>query len=353
VVAHSDLSSAASGEPPSSLPLPDGTSLRLVRRAAVYANPDRDLHGPCAVRTRHGDLLLCHQDSLAHHGGDGFVHQWRSRDQGQTWVDEGPAADWRDREYDALFGEYGLAPNGRLVMVVQRRRPEGGNDAIVSSVWYTSDDEGHTWDYRGEVDTSHPDAVITGREVVTCGSTLLFGAWSRLGSALYASADHGASWQRRSVVFPVEHPDFGGLAQSGPPYYPHVMPAADGGLVAVTYITPPANCCYFRYSADEGHTWGPVQRRDDIEVWAPRLGRLGDLLIMTGRDIGRRATVLRASADGGHTWNGPHVVDQPAHEGSYAYTDSLALSAHDLWVFTSSPQSPGRGDILGYRFSRS
>ena len=81
-------------------------SIEIIDRVDIYVNPNRDLHGPCAVRAANGDLLLCHQDSNQHHGGDGYVHQWRSTDNGSVWQDEGPVANWRDRGYDALFGEF-------------------------------------------------------------------------------------------------------------------------------------------------------------------------------------------------------------------------------------------------------
>jgi hypothetical protein len=71
--------------------------VEIVGRVEVYLNPGRDLHGPCVVRTGNGDLLLCHQGSEEHGRQDGFAHQWRSEDNGFTWQDEGPVADWRDR----------------------------------------------------------------------------------------------------------------------------------------------------------------------------------------------------------------------------------------------------------------
>ncbi len=93
-------------------------SIEIINRVCVNVNPGRDLHGPCVIRATNGDLLLCHQDSEQHGGGDGFVHLWRSRDSGYTWSDEGAVADWRGRGFDSLFGEYGQAPDGRLVMIV-------------------------------------------------------------------------------------------------------------------------------------------------------------------------------------------------------------------------------------------
>jgi hypothetical protein len=98
--------------------LDNSTVVRVVKRVPVNINAKRDLHGPCVIRAANGDLLLCHQDSKAHHGEDGFVRQWRSTDNGFTWADEGPVADWRARKIDSLFGEYGLAPDGRLAMIL-------------------------------------------------------------------------------------------------------------------------------------------------------------------------------------------------------------------------------------------
>ena len=70
-------------------------------------------------------------------------------------------------------------------------------------------------------------------------------------------------------------------------------------------------------------------------------------MIVTGRDIEERATVAWFSGDNGDSWGNRLIVDRPAHRGSYAYTDSLALDANRFWVFTSSPLSTGKGDIIG------
>jgi len=331
--------------------LADGTAVSIAARTDVNIDPERDLHGPCVTRAPSGDLLLCHQDSLAHHGGDGYVHQWRSRDNGFTWTDEGPAADWRGQDLDALFGEYGVLPSGRMVMLVQRRRPASGNEGIISGVVYISDDDGGTWECRAEIDCSHQHAAMMAREVIWSGTSLLTGMYSRLGHALYASED-GESWQRRSVIFPPSHPDFRALPEAGPPYYPNAVFLDDGRLFAVTYITPPVNHCFATTSSDEGLTWEPIAARPDLPVWAPRLGRLGDLLVLTGRDIEAHATVALFSSDGGTTWSAPLIVDRPPFEGSYAYTDSLQIAPGQLWVYTSSPRAEGRGDIVGVLLQR-
>ena len=82
-------------------------------------------------------------------------------------------------------------------------------------------------------------------------------------------------------------------------------------------------------------------------MWAPRLGWFGEVLVLTGRDIQEHATVAMFSVDGGVTWGDKLIVDRPPYEGSYAYTDSLQIAADQMWVFTSSPCSEGKGDIVG------
>ena len=220
--------------------LSDGTSVSIVERTEVNVNPERDLHGPSVGRAPNGDILLCHQDSLVHQGGDGFLHQWRSSDDGFTWLDEGPAADWRAENLDALFGEYGTTAGGRMVLLVQRRHPRGGNGEIIGAVSYVSDDDGLTWQLRGEIAPGQEHAAMMAREIVCHEAVLLTGMYSRLGNALYISDDDGESWQQRSVIFPVSHPDFGTLADAGPPYYPNAIFLPSGDLFAVTYITPPS-----------------------------------------------------------------------------------------------------------------
>jgi hypothetical protein len=324
--------------------------IRIAERVHVYVNPQRDLHGPAVVRTGSGDLLLCHQDSQQHRGGDGFAHQWRSVDDGATWQDEGPAADWRSRNIDSLFGEYGLAPSGRIVMIVQRREVLTQDAGILASWLQMSEDEGRSWTEIGPVDDSDEHAVMYGRNILTRGGVMYMGAWSRLGNALYVSHDDGLSWERRSVIFPVDYPDFGKLSDAGPPFYPHVIFCADGSMLAMTYHTPPIHHCYSRRSMDDGLTWGPIIKEQDLDLWAPRMRRFdGNTLIVTGRDITIGATVAWFSRNSGVTWGDKLVIDKPEFTGSYAYSDSIAARDGGYWVFASSPQSAGKGDIIGVR----
>lgn len=327
-------------------------TVSIVDRVDVYVNPERDLHGPCAVRAANGDLLLSHQDSVEHRGRDGFVHQWRSVDNGFTWQDEGPVADWRDREYDSLFGEYGLAPDGSLVMVVQRREVLSRNIGIVGAWIQMSDDHGRTWREIGPMDDSDTYAVMFARNLELHEETLYAGVWSRNGNALYTSGD-GISWKKRSLIFPNDDPDFPKMKEAGPPFYPHVMLCPDGSMLAMTYHTPPVHHCFSRRSPDLGETWEPIVKETELPLWSPRMKRFDDeTLIVTGRDIEEKATVAYFSTDSGRTWGDKLTLDKPRFNGSYAYSDSIDARNGQFWVFTSSPQSEGRGDIIGVLLGR-
>ena len=328
--------------------LPNGVSVSVEQTVPVSVNPDRDLHGPAGVRAGNGDILLSHQDSDQHRGGDGYVHQWRSTDEGFSWKDEGPAADWRDRGLDSLFGDCALAPDGRLVMFVQRREPLGG-DAGILATWYSiSSDHGRTWEEQGPVDDSDEHAAMYVRSVQTRDGVMYGGVWSRHGSTLYVSANDGTTWQKRSVMFPPTYPDFEQMPEAGPPFYPHAVFCPDGTLLGMIYHTPPLHRCYTTRSTDNGFSWAPIQPRPELPLWAPRMNRIDDdLMIVTGRDTGEGATVAWFSGDNGENWVNKLIVDRPAHRGSYAYTDSIALDEDRFWIFTSSPQSEGKGDIVG------
>jgi len=325
-----------------------GATPRVVQRVRVNVNPQRDLHGPCVVRAGNGDLLLCHRDSLEHIGGDSFVRQLRSTDNGFTWQDEGPVADWRSRQIDSSLGEYGKTPDGKLVMFVQRRKPRSGDQDVVASWLQTSDDHGKTWKERGPVDASNEYAFMYGRNVLTREGVMYVGTWSRQGNALYVSTDNSASWSRRSVVFPTTHPDFKSLADAGGPFYPHVVFCPDGSLLAMTFNPPPQNHCYSRRSTDNGRTWGPIKAETDLPLWAPRMKRYdARTLIATGRDVPLKASVAWFSTDNGQTWGHKLILDKRNFFGSYGYTDSIDAGDGKFWVFTSSPQTKGTGDIIG------
>ncbi|NIA11314.1 MAG: hypothetical protein GWP10_16710 [Nitrospiraceae bacterium] len=91
-----------------------------------------------------------------------------------TWQDEGAAANILKEGLDARAGEYGVTPDGRMVMVVQRVNPKSGgaNSGIVNNTWYISPDSGKTWEYKGIVDPSHEKAILAPRSVFSHKGTM-------------------------------------------------------------------------------------------------------------------------------------------------------------------------------------
>ncbi|MBD3670726.1 MAG: exo-alpha-sialidase [Gammaproteobacteria bacterium] len=324
-------------------------TLSIEARDIVYANPERDLHGPSVVRAGNGDLILHHQDSAQHLGGDGFVHQWRSTDMGLSWQDEGPVFDWRGKDEDALFAECGLAPDGSLVAFIQRRKSLSDDDGILGSCYAKSYDNAHSWQLLGPV-SADEDAFLSPRNVISLGRAMYVTGWSPQGHGLFVSMDNGQHWTRQNIIFPTDHPEFPQLRHKGPPFYPHVELCPDGSLLAMTYHTPEPNTCFSRRSYDLGLSWGPITREKNLPLWAPRLRHLENgLMLVTGRDYLKHASVGCLTMDSGHHWSEPFILDRPAYRGSYAYTDSITLGDNRILLFTSSPQSPGRGDIVVIR----
>lgn len=338
--------------------LTNGYVVRVLKKIEVHVNPDRDFHGPAVVRAANGDLLLFHQDSDQHEGGNAVVCQLRSTDDGQTWKKESPAADWRARNKDAIFGEAGLTNDGRLVMVVQLRDKTLRGDQDIGPAWLqSSKDHGKTWAESGPVDSDQPGRVMNSRSFISHQGRLYFTAWSsKFGGSLYASSlNDGLHWRRVSEIFPrnetMPFPYQG--TRPFAPFYANVGFCPDGSVLAITYNPPPENVNWIRRSRDGGATWGdPEVAKSLANLWAPRLKRLAnDVMMITARDIAQRASVATFSTDSGRTWSVPLVLDRPKYFGSYAYTDSIQIEESRIWVFTSSPQQgtliPGGEKTMG------
>jgi Neuraminidase (sialidase) len=351
------------GQVDDSVTLPNGYHISVVKRVEVALNPNRNFHNVSACRVPNGDFLVSHQDSLRHGGGDCFVHQWRSKDGGLTWQDEGAAVDIRQEGLDARAGEYGVTPDGRMVMIVQRVSPQrdGGNADIINNTWYVSSDSGKTWEYRGLVDPTHEKAILAPRSVFNDKGTIYFGAYSRKdGMALYVSEDDANSWRRRSVIFPQDYPDFAaGLTDKGfGPFYTHVMFLPSGGLLAMCYLKGhkrEINVCYTRVSKDRGKTWGDIHRHPDLPVWAPRMNKIGeDLLVVTGRSLADNAVVAFFSTDNGKSWGNKLIIERPKNVGNCAYTHSISVGEDKLWVYSStSANVVEMPDVVGILLERS
>jgi len=320
-------------------------NISVIRRVDISLNQKRNFHSVSACRAPNGDFLVNHQDSLRHLGGDCVVHQWRSIDEGLTWQDEGAVVDITNDGLDARAGEYGITPDGRMVMIVQRVDPKGkgGNSSILNNTWYVSPDSGKTWESRGVVDPTYEKAILAPRSVFSHKGTMYFGAYSlKDGMALYVSEDNGDSWYRRSVMFPQDYPDFApGLTDVNfGPFYPHVMFLPNRELMAMCFVKGhkhEINLCYTRLSKDQGKTWGDIYKHPDLPVWAPRMNMIGDdLLVVTGRSLDDNAVIGLFSTDNGKTWGNKLIIEQPKDVKNCGYTQAIPVGDNKLWVFTST-----------------
>ena len=181
---------------------------------------------------------------------------------------------------------------------------------------------------------------------------MYMGVWSRQGNALYVSLDDGLSWEKRSVIFPIDYPDFSKLSDAGPPFYPHIIFCPDLSMLAMTYhthrpfttVTPGAAWTTAsrggRSSKRQASICGrPRMRRFDEETLHHHRPRYepqshGSLVLQKQR---RQLGATGSSST------------KPEFGGSYAYTDSIRARDGGYLVFTSSPQSEGKGDIISVR----
>ena len=151
-----------------------------------------------------------------------------------------------------------------------------------------------------------------------------------------------------------DYPDFApGLEDFNfGPFYPHVIFLAGGTLLAMTFLKgheSEINVCYTRRSPDQGHTWGAILKHPDLSVWAPRLARMGDdLLVVTGRSITDKATMAMFSTDEGRTWGQKLILDRPKVSANYGYSQNIPMGNDRLWIFMSTVLSiPNMGDVAG------
>jgi len=155
------------------------------------------------------------------------------------------------------------------------------------------------------------------------------------------------------VVFPADRHPFEDLLTGGPPFYPNGVFLGDGSLLAVCYHTG-TNSCWFTRSSDRGRSWSDIVERPEVDIWAPRLVRWNDLLVLTGRSIVDHTTSMLVSEDEGRTWGCRLVIDAPKHSGNYGYSFPLVMDSRSMWVFTSSPvRTDGHGDIIAVAVLRS
>ena len=346
----------------------------LSAKIDVAINPDRLYHGPAAVVAPNGDWLVCFQDSADHGGTDGVISQVRSRDEGRSWQVDGVMHDQRADRFFSRNPAYGVTADGRIVMVVQRWRPLpegeefvlGQSVAIQPSAYLISKDNGHTYQYRGVVDTEVPlRHQGTTSAIVRHQGRLWMAAVSNnappRGICLYSTEDPVKGWQFGGWIFPhnlLPSPVFVS--------YGSLAFRSDGSLLA--------QCVHYgnnfqRISRDEGRSWSPVRVLKNLGTYKnPDLAYTGDVLVAHGvatpgtgekqRDqanwnASAGAAVVYFSPDEGLSWGRPVILNRYGWRGGGGYSASLPTKSGGLFIVFSTDSGPrtgkqgGKPDIRG------
>jgi len=139
------------------------------------------------------------------------------------------------------------------------------------------------------------------------------------------SSDGGRTWRYLATI---------GYAELGSEGYNEgtMRRLPDGTLLAVLRtgnerdLACQDNPIMWTTSRDDGRTWSPPQRTG-VEGAYPGLAVLRDGLVVMS--YGRPGAMLVFSADGGHTWTDPTVVDATPYSG---YTDVVQIGPGELLV---------------------
>ena len=346
----------------------------LSAKSDVAINPDRLYHGPAAVVAPNGDWLVCFQDSADHGGTDGVIRQVRSRDEGRTWQADGIVHDQREQRMFSRNPAYGVTPDGRIVLVVQRWRPLpageefvlGTSVAIQASVYLISADNGCTYQHQGVVDPAVPlRHQGTTSAIIQHQGRLWMAAVSNnaapRGISLYQTADPAQGWQFAGWIFPHN------LLPS-PVYvsYGSLVFRSDGSLLAqcVHYGNN-----YQRISRDAGRSWGPVRVLKNLGTYKnPDLAYVNGVLVAHGvatPGIGEKqseqanwnasagASVVYFSPDEGLSWGRSVILNRYGWRGGGGYSASLRTKSGGLFIVFSTDSGPrtgkqgGKPDVRG------
>ena len=337
-------SRAADGKPffvyPSDIP---NTGVLFVDRQKA----DRSGHGNNAIaECRNGDIIAFYSvtgtgaDNLNGHGVAGWSEYRRSTDGGVTWSDP-TVFDYSKQIWDGNEVFSGLvysvitSPNGTLVATVIHYANEKWQKQR-APVYFLSDDHGHTWKGPRKFDESatvDEIAYTMNTSFVHGGEVFIVfrGGTSDMSpggpQTLWASADNGASFSRRSVL-PFDNAD----------YYWAAGSLDDGRIIVYTYNahhkkddpTAEQNIPYV-ISKDGGRTWSAVQTTYFAKgIRNMQLsGKLGELYFMHGRSGSNKRDL---------------VGDDPGPGSFVLYSSPDGVHWDEGIVLMSRLQTPGGGD---------
>lgn len=337
-----------------------GTSTELEHRE-LYHDPAIYAAWPDIVRADNGDLLLSFIRTEQHMSPDGAVTTMRSSDNGHTWSDP---IDPVDTPIDDREAGLTVAPDGELLMHVRsvfwkaetydvlgpEAYPRNWLEKWMAEVEepdylaaadldgshiYASTDHGITWDHIGW----GPDSIHGG--ITLQDGSIMVAAYRELGDAIkvYHAADSRAEWQHIHTQGSPSDPQqrFG---------EPHIAQMPSGRIVVMMRATArPYDdqrtdlFLWQIYSDDNGQTWSPP-------IPTPMLGFPPHLLVLSdGRllcSYGRRTAPFGQRAmisEDGITWN--HATEITLRDDAPNY---------DLGYPVSIETSPG--EILTFYYQK-
>ncbi len=311
---------------------------------------NRFLHGPAVVHCSNGDWVVTYQDSHDDPGRNSFIRQRRSPDGGKTWIDEGAIYDEDSKGFGARNPAFGMAPDGTLVLVVQRvglkRLGKVRGENIVGSALLISEDCGRTYKNLGLVDSN----IRMGHQgcsthIAEHDGIMYMPAFNHRGLVLYRSWDGGRSWPERTVVIPEDS-----VPES--PRYPTLAVRPDKSLLYLGHFNRAIQC--FRRTGTLGNRknakikWNKIEIYNDINLRHPVLMYTGDTLLCLGRNMAAWKTALCVSPDHGETWSDAiDVVPERGPGGGYTAMWPDAKNGGVFAVFSTDGLGFGAQDILG------
>ena len=322
--------------------------LELLDSKPLFVSGTNDTHTyriPAIITAKNGDLIAA-CDARRKNGADLLPQRTidiafrRSIDNGKTWspveimdrIDRGGCSDpslLLDRETGEIFCFYNF-------MVSDKRNKE------FRFMYQSSRDHGKTWgksiDFTDQV--AKPELklafkfITSGRGIQLADGTLMHN-FARVGKGgtIFASKDHGKTWQAVSDYSPADESK--------------VVQLADGSLMVNSRHAVGQR--YEHRSADGGKTWttskfGPTDPRCNASIMRYTFGGKDLLLFCNAASpSGRKNLAVRVSRNNGKTWSDGKVIDP----GPSAYSEMTVLTDGTIGVL----YEPGHTEVRFARFS--
>jgi hypothetical protein len=270
--------------------------------------------------------LNTHGDEWRGHSGDGWMEYMWSEDGGRTWCDP-IVLDYSKRVHEESNGERSVmcekavcTTDGTIVLFNLECDMANNKDWAPNWVptFMRSTDQGASWT------EPRPVGMARGRifDAVILDDCIL--ALQRSGGAymLHASADHGASFSRRSML-PLD---------ASSRVYGTMARLKGGRLIAYVYNSQDEHHAEYALSSDLGLTWGPPRKAYFAnKIRNPQIARFKDGYVLHcrsgagGLDDGH--FIVYTSPDG-FDWDAGTILQRQA-AGAGAYSNNLPVHNPD------------------------